>query len=154
MKKINTKGFTLVELLAVIMVLAIIMGIAIQSVQRIIKNNRRDSFVSSVDMVVEAAETACMQDGSYNNVPSYIEGDYSNGNDDIIIYTTKNNGEAYLIRVRARAGGNYEDLTWADVKDKFDGKPYDIQNYWSVTADPDGTRSRVYVKIPYSCETE
>ena len=59
MKKIlkNKKGFTLVELLAVIVVLAIIMVIATQQVSKTISNSRSNAFVSSYQMIVKQVKT-------------------------------------------------------------------------------------------------
>ena len=64
MKKIlkNKKGFTLVELLAVIVVLAIIMVIATQQVGKAINNARANSFVESYQMIVKQANLFMSQD--------------------------------------------------------------------------------------------
>lgn len=56
MKKLNKKGFTLVELLAVIVILGVIMLIAIPSVGTIIKNSRENSFISSGKMYISTAQ--------------------------------------------------------------------------------------------------
>ena len=63
MKKIlkNKKGFTLVELLAVIVVLAIIMVIATQQINKTIKKSRGDSFYDSVLMIEKNAKMLCVQ---------------------------------------------------------------------------------------------
>lgn len=57
MKKINKKGFTLVELLAVIVILGILLLIAVPSVNNIIKNSRKKAFLSQVKLAVENVET-------------------------------------------------------------------------------------------------
>ena len=59
MKKIlkNKKGFTLVELLAVIVILAIIMVIATQQIGKVIAGARADSFVESYQMVAKQVKT-------------------------------------------------------------------------------------------------
>ena len=46
MKKINKKGFTLVELLAVIVVLAIVMGLAVVAISGVLDNARKATFVA------------------------------------------------------------------------------------------------------------
>ena len=63
MKKLlkNKKGFTLVELLAVIVVLAIIMVIATQQINKTIKKSRGDSFYDSVLMIEKNAKMLCVQ---------------------------------------------------------------------------------------------
>lgn len=56
MKNLNKKGFTLVELLAVIVILGVIMLIAIPSVGTIIKNSKENSFASSGNMYISTAQ--------------------------------------------------------------------------------------------------
>ena len=52
MKKINKKGFTLVELLAVIVILGVLLLIAVPSVNNIINNSRKKAFLSQVKLAV------------------------------------------------------------------------------------------------------
>ena len=56
MKKINRKGFTLVELLVVIVILAVIMSIAIPSVTSSIERSKQKQKDSKIEMVLSAAE--------------------------------------------------------------------------------------------------
>ena len=64
MKKIfkNKKGFTLVELLAVIVILAIIMVIATQQIGKVIQGARADSFVESYQMIAKQVNTYIASD--------------------------------------------------------------------------------------------
>ena len=64
MKKMlkNKKGFTLVELLAVIVILAIIMVIATQQIGKVIAGARADSFVESYQMVAKQIQTYIISD--------------------------------------------------------------------------------------------
>ena len=57
MKK-NNKGFTLVELLAVIVILGLLMAIAIPSVTKYITQSRKKTLISSIDSYVTAVTTA------------------------------------------------------------------------------------------------
>ena len=59
MKKIlnNKKGFTLVELLAVIVIMGILMMVAIPSISRVIENSRKDTFVDIAKAYANAAKT-------------------------------------------------------------------------------------------------
>ena len=54
----NEKGFTLVELLAVIVILGLLMAIAIPSVTKYITQSRKKTLISSVDSYVTAVTTA------------------------------------------------------------------------------------------------
>lgn len=55
MEQNSQKGFTLVELLAVIVILAIILIIAVPGVLTIIDNSRKDSLVSTAKTIKDAA---------------------------------------------------------------------------------------------------
>ena len=64
MKKMNKKGFTLVELLAVIVILGLLMAIAIPSVTKYITQSRKKTLISSIDAYVTAVTTA-VNDNQY-----------------------------------------------------------------------------------------
>ena len=66
----NKKGFTLVELLAVIVILAIILVIAVPQVLRVIDQSRRDSLRSSVRMYASAIETDYLVSMASDNPPA------------------------------------------------------------------------------------
>ena len=66
MRKKN--GFTLVELLAVIVVLAIIMIIAIPAVLDILANTRKNTFALSIDKYVTAAQTQYLSDANLGQI--------------------------------------------------------------------------------------
>ena len=53
----NKKGFTLVELLAVIVILAIILVIAVPQIMNTIDSARKSSLLSSARMIASSAET-------------------------------------------------------------------------------------------------
>lgn len=60
--KLKKKGFTLVELLAVIVILAIILAIAIPSITGIIDKQRRNAFEANVKMIVKGIEFQILDD--------------------------------------------------------------------------------------------
>lgn len=53
----NKKGFTLVELLAVIVVLAIVMGIAAVAITNVLDSTRKNAFVASAKQYIEGAKS-------------------------------------------------------------------------------------------------
>ena len=57
MKKLNKKAFTLIELLAVIIILGILMIIAIPSVTEYINNSRKSAYVDTASAFISAART-------------------------------------------------------------------------------------------------
>lgn len=77
----NKKGFTLVELLAVLVLISLLMGLAIPGINRISNNMKKKSYNQKIKLVESAAElwgqdnktrlqtTSCNIDG--NNVPCY-----------------------------------------------------------------------------------
>ena len=55
MKRLNKKGFTLVELLAAIVILAVLMLVGAQAVGTILNNSNANSLVNSLDMAIKQA---------------------------------------------------------------------------------------------------
>ena len=65
----RTKGFTLVELLAVIVILAIIMIIAIPSVISTVETARHKTMLEYYQKVVTTAERKYMEDSNFGSLP-------------------------------------------------------------------------------------
>ena len=87
MKRIDKKGFTLVELLAVIVIMGILMMVAIPSISRVIENSRKDTFVDIAKSYANAAKTLWTADNltCEGTVASAVDdGDYY-----ILINTTE-----------------------------------------------------------------
>ena len=78
----NRKGFTLVELLAVIVILGLLMAIAIPSVTKYITQSRKKTLISSVDSYVTAVTTA-VNDNEFGAM----------SNQDIMYYIPVSNNE-------------------------------------------------------------
>ena len=73
----NKKGFTLVELLAVIVILGILLLIAVPAVNNIIKASRRKAFISTTKLAIENVENLVSIYG-HENKTCYIPMDDDN----------------------------------------------------------------------------
>ena len=109
-KKMNKKGFTLVELLAVVVVLAIVAAIAMRSITGIIKNNRIDSYIASVNSAIEGAQLSCVQDGNVKNIAQTVEGT------GVTVAPTSDNDDVNEFTVTATATGEFKSLKAEEVK--------------------------------------
>jgi len=86
-RNINKKGFTLVELLAVIVILAVLALVAMPNVTRLMNDSRKNAFITEVENFVTYAQT------SYTN--SQISGTVPKGTDESLITGQMFNGVSY-----------------------------------------------------------
>ena len=56
MKRLNRKGFTLIELMAVVAILIIIMGIALPNITSSIERSKQKQKQSKIDLIISSAE--------------------------------------------------------------------------------------------------
>ena len=77
MKKLlkNQKGLTLVELLAVIVILGIIAAIAVPAIANIIDNSRKDAHVANAEALYDAARLAMIGEDISGEAYFYANGD-------------------------------------------------------------------------------
>ncbi|EPZ39683.1 hypothetical protein C289_0304 [Anoxybacillus ayderensis] len=87
----NEKGLTLIELLAVIVILGIIAAIAIPSIGGLIENSRKDAHIANAQQMVNAARLAYTAD---NTVTEYT-----------LQYLEQ---QKYLEPVKKPGGGSYD----------------------------------------------
>lgn len=87
MNNMNKKGFTLVELLAVIVILAVLALVAMPNVTRLMNASRKNAFITEVENFVTYAQT------SYTN--SQINGTITNSADESLITGQTFNNASY-----------------------------------------------------------
>ena len=56
MKKINNKGFTLMEVLAVVVIIAILAGLAVPNILRMIDTSKKEKFITDAKQVIAKAK--------------------------------------------------------------------------------------------------
>ncbi|WP_082795300.1 type II secretion system protein [Alkalihalobacillus trypoxylicola] len=77
----NERGLTLVELLAVVVILGIIAAIAVPSIGMIIENSKKDAAVSNAQQILNAAQlykagtSSVDGDLGHDQLKEYLEGD-------------------------------------------------------------------------------
>lgn len=86
-QKLNNKGFTLIEVLAVIVILSVLMAIMIPSVGTLIQKNKEDSYESLKKSIISATKIY-LSDNRYEVV---LNGTCQNPDDQIEIISIRTN---------------------------------------------------------------
>ena len=110
----NKKGFTLVELLAVIVVLAIILVIAVPKVMYVIKDSKKATLESTAKMIASAAEKAKVQNTLLGNTDK-LECDDVTKLNDIDYSFCSIDFDGNTAKVTIEGSGKFEGLNVCEV---------------------------------------
>ncbi|PRO64901.1 pilus assembly FimT family protein [Alkalicoccus urumqiensis] len=120
----NQKGLTLVELLAVVVILGIIAAIAVPSIGGIIENSREDAQVANAETLHDAARLAVIGENVTEDTALYV-----NNNDDNDMSNSSNFGN----EIDLNEGGYLGD----DFLDPMNDNAAYEEAYVEYTADTD-----------------
>ena len=133
----NNKGFTLVELLAVIVILAIILLVAVPNVLNVIERSKEDSYLSSTLMIENAAELYLISNNS--ELPSDI-------GTEVRITLNELLEEDYLTSIPVDPRNNEEmdtNLSVVITKISNNEYTYDFESYVQVTVGTSGDYTNI-----------
>ena len=114
MKK-NKKGFTLVELLAVIVILAIIMIIATQSVGKTVTRSRTQAFESNMDLAVKTARNILQLGEQLETDTLKSKLGYSSNEYNYKILKAPG-GDGYLLEITSNPNGKFNKVDFSSIE--------------------------------------
>lgn len=136
----NQKGLTLIELLAVVVILGIISAIAVPSIGGLIDNSKKDAHVANAQQMINAAKIAVTADKDL--IP--------NNNKFTILPLSYLESKGYLETVKDPDG---DTTTYVKEPSGYDGKAIANQNndpkagYSYVLIKNENTKLKYYVKL-------
>ena len=150
MMRLNNRGFTLVEVLAVIVILSILMAIMVPNVGKILEKNKENNYVDLEKSIISAAKIY-VSDNRYNIFVNAIECDTNNEIDAVINIKGKNGASDVMyagklpVKILVDAG---------NLKTNADGEivnPIDKKKMLQLDVDDSGTYQS-YVGVKYLCD--
>ena len=140
--KINNKGFTLIEVLAVIVILALLMAIMVPSVNSILEKNKKSSYEDLKKSILQAAKMY-MSDHRYD---VSVSGSCSEDNTSLVVSQVDGielNESKLPIRVLLEVGNIKTNKSDDMINPKNDNKVLDDESVVTVKYDCN-TRDYIY----------
>ena len=110
----NKKGFTLVELLAVIVILAIIMIIATQSVGKTVTRSRTQAFNETMELAVKNAKRILQTDGTLTEKALKDSLGYDKNEYDFQVIPSQTN-DGYLVILTSTTTGKFKNVDFTRI---------------------------------------
>ena len=141
----NKKGFTLVEILAVVLILGLLSGIATLSVNRILNNSRKKEAKKIEEEIAALGDTIYIHEKIKSGNGSVFVESYKNGNFYILVNDLRNSG--YLEGdIKSPWGGTcsgYLEYTGDEFKGYIDCGAYKTEDY-KTEDDMDPSSKKVF----------
>ena len=117
----NKKGFTLVELLAVIVILAIILVIAVPQIMKVIRASRLSAIQSTANLIISKADEKIIEDQVLDKGESLICSELTKMSDDygscVLSYDDDNKVN---IRIKGKENGKFAGIICEGTKDNLE----------------------------------
>lgn len=161
---INSRGFTLIELMVSMVLIAIIIAITIPNIMGIIDNNKTNKYIEDAKRLVVTAEykvrsdnvhvrpktnkyiilnLAYLDNSEFNKAP--YGGTYDFIHSFVVMYKGEDRQYHYLVQLLEEKDGQYRGVRLTDYENLFDDNAKQYVNTYSYDPD-DSTKTSPYIK--------